>query len=570
MRLLYVQIERFRGIKLLNWNVGGKFVCLIGPGDSTKTTILDAIELALSPRWNVTFDDMDFYDSITDQPLSIIVTVGDLPEELESDAKYGLSTRGWSPKKELHDEPQDGDELVLSIRLQVDKSLEPSWTIFNDRESEYKRIGAKDRESLGCMRIGEFFDRHFAWGRGSILSRLTEEGDSLAEMLAEANRAARAKLSNLGPEDLIKLRSAAAKVRIASAKLGVASKGEYKPNLDIKAVSVGEGGLSLHDGNVPVRRAGLGSRRLIAIAMQRELAQTRGLALIDEIEHGLEPHRIRLVLKSLCESNDSEEAINIMLTTHSPIVVQELKANQLHIVRSKNGTTEVVPIPDRLQPKVRKNSEAFLARKILVCEGKTEMGFCRGLDKYWSKAGLSFGLAGIALADGRGEEAPITAETFAQLGYEVALLGDSDKPLQPSQHALESIGVIVLLWNDGVSLEQRIILDCPLEGVVSIVNLAIKQWGEQSVRDAIRNRLSNPQISLLETPSDWFGQIPEQELRIAIGCAAKDARENAGWFKRVDLGEELAGIVLNYLDRIKDSDLGIKIASLRKWSYGNE
>jgi putative ATP-dependent endonuclease of OLD family len=565
MRLLRVQIERFRGIKLLNWNVGGKFVCLIGPGDSTKTTILDAIELALSPRWNVTFDDMDFYDSITDQPLSIIVTVGNLPEELKSDAKYGLSTRGWSPKKELHDEPQDGDELVLSIRLQVDKSLEPSWTVFNDREAEYK-IGAKDREGFGCMRLGEFFDRHFAWGRGSILSKLTEEGDSLAEMLAEANRAARAKLSNLGPEDLFKLRSAAAKVKIAGARLGVASKGEYKPNLDIKAVSVGEGSLSLHDGNVPIRRAGLGSRRLIAIAMQRELAQTRGLALIDEIEHGLEPHRIRRVLQSLCESNDSEEAINIMLTTHSPIVVQELKAGQLQIVRSKDGSIQVVPIPDRLQPIVRKNSEAFLARKILVCEGKTEIGFCRGLDKYWSKAGLSFGLAGIALVDGRGSEASVNAEAFAQLGYEVALLGDSDKPLQLSRHDLESIGVIVLLWNDGVSLEQRITLDCPLEGVVSIVNLAMKLWREQSVRDAIQSRLSNPNISLNGPPFDWFHQIPEQELRIAIGRTAKEV----GWFKRIDFGEELAGIVLNYLDKIKDSDLGIKIASLRKWSYGNE
>jgi putative ATP-dependent endonuclease of the OLD family len=38
-------------------------ICLIGPGDSTKTTILNAIEYALSPKWNLTFTDNDFYQS---------------------------------------------------------------------------------------------------------------------------------------------------------------------------------------------------------------------------------------------------------------------------------------------------------------------------------------------------------------------------------------------------------------------------------------------------------------------------------------------------------------------------
>ncbi len=94
MRLRRVEVERFRGIKELRWDLAGDFICLIGPGDSTKTTILDAIELALSPRWNLSFDDADFYDADTEKPLTITVTVGDLPEELKSEAKYGLWARG--------------------------------------------------------------------------------------------------------------------------------------------------------------------------------------------------------------------------------------------------------------------------------------------------------------------------------------------------------------------------------------------------------------------------------------------------------------------------------------------
>ena len=144
MRLRRVEIRRFRGIRGLDWDVSGNFVCLLGPGDSTKTTVLDAIELALSPRWNVSFDDADFYDANTEVPLSITVTVGELPEELKSDKRFGLFTRGWSPAGELHDEPEEGDELVLSIQLLVGGALEPTWAVVNDRVEEGKPIYARD------------------------------------------------------------------------------------------------------------------------------------------------------------------------------------------------------------------------------------------------------------------------------------------------------------------------------------------------------------------------------------------------------------------------------------------
>ena len=60
MKIRRLGISRFRGIRQLVWEPRGPFVCLLGPGDSTKTTILDAIELVLAPRWSVQFDDSDF------------------------------------------------------------------------------------------------------------------------------------------------------------------------------------------------------------------------------------------------------------------------------------------------------------------------------------------------------------------------------------------------------------------------------------------------------------------------------------------------------------------------------
>jgi len=572
LKLRRVAIERFRGIKVLEWNVGGDFVCLIGPGDSTKTTILDAIEHALSPRWNVQFDDTDFFDAQTAEPIRITITVGDLPEELKSEAKYGYLARGWSSSGELHDEPEENDEVVLSIQLRVDPSLEQSWTVVNDRNPEGKSITARDREALGCSRLGGFLDRHFSWGWGSILARLTGETDSLSSILASAGRAARSALADVEQSKLPNLYQAAAKATTVGKELGVAVRSCYRPHLDVEAVSVGQGALSLHDGEVPVRRAGLGTRRLLAVAMQREVAKAGGIMMIDEVEHGLEPHRIRRLLRVLRGTDDPHGRRHVLMTTHSPIVLAELDADQLRVVQSTAGVTQVLDVAPALQPIIRKASEAFLARKVLVCEGKTELGLCRRLDQWWAQGGPSFGYADVALADGGGTEAPAVAKALAGLGYEVALLADSDEPLDPDRAALEVAGAQVFLWDGEVALEERIAQDLPWEGVAAIVLMAMDICGEKSVRDAIANKMNIAPAKLAGQPLDWRGiGFAESDLRRAIGLAAKKhkADNRTGWFKRVDLAEELTGVVIKHYDEILDKDLGRKIAALRAWAHGD-
>lgn len=124
MRIRQVSVRNYRGIRHMDWKLEEPITCLIGPGDSTKSTILDAIELALSPRWNVTFDDSDFHNTDTSQDIEITVTVGDLPDALMTEQKFGLYTRGWKADSGLVDEPEDDCEGVLSIQLRVSGSLE--------------------------------------------------------------------------------------------------------------------------------------------------------------------------------------------------------------------------------------------------------------------------------------------------------------------------------------------------------------------------------------------------------------------------------------------------------------
>ncbi|MCK4659806.1 MAG: AAA family ATPase [Phycisphaerae bacterium] len=573
MKIKRVEVERFRGIKKLEWNPRGEIACLVGPGDSTKTTILDAIELALSARWSIQFHDTDFYQAKPDSPIRITVTVGDLPEELKSEARYGYWARGWTSEGELRDEPAEDDELVLSIRLQVTSSLEPSWTVVNDRDPEGRPISAKDRESLGCARLGEYLDRHFSWGRSAILSRLTTKGDDLATILASAGRAARATLAGIPPGELINLHNAAAAAKRAGAEFGVAAQAAYRPQLDVEAISVGVGGLSLHDGEVPIRRAGLGTRRLLAAAMQWEVTKAGGVTLVDEIETGLEPHRIRRLLRVLCGTADPQKRRNVLMTTHAPVVLEELDTDHLFVVRSTDGVTKVLDVAPALRPIIRKASESFLARKVLVCEGRTELGLCRRLDNWWSDGGRSFALAGVALADGGGTEAASVAKALADLGYEVVLLGDSDRPLDPDQDTLEAGGTRVMLWDGNVALEERIAHDLPWDGVAKVVRLAMDHWGENPVRDAVAYRLNGSANALAGEPRDWRDSgSNDADLRAAIGTAAKEhkAGNRKGWFKRVDLAEELASVIIAHWDAIAGSDLRQKIDELRRWAHGDE
>ena len=84
MRIRHIEIRNFRGIKSLSWQVKGDFNCIIGPGDTCKTTIITALDYALSPRSVLSFDDSDFFNQDVSQNIVIQVTLIDWDEAQDS------------------------------------------------------------------------------------------------------------------------------------------------------------------------------------------------------------------------------------------------------------------------------------------------------------------------------------------------------------------------------------------------------------------------------------------------------------------------------------------------------
>lgn len=175
----WIVIKNFRGIKKLSWQPEPGMNCLIGPGDSSKSTVLDAIDLCLGARRNVPFADTDFHRMDTSNPIQVHIIVGMLPEELLSIDAYGIFLKGYdAAKSQLYDEPQTNLEPVLQVSLTVESDLEPSWTIHSERsnaEGIVRQVAWREKVMLAPTRIGTSSDYNLSWQRGSVLNKLTEE-----------------------------------------------------------------------------------------------------------------------------------------------------------------------------------------------------------------------------------------------------------------------------------------------------------------------------------------------------------------------------------------------------------
>lgn len=566
MRIRHLKIRSFRGIRELDWTIPDRrLLCLVGRGDARKSTLLEAVRRLFYPHWSLSFDDADFYQCKLENSVLIEAVLGDLPDEFRDLEKYGHWLSGWNVATGSRvEDPGEGLEDALTVRLKVGEDLEPIWSVIKSDDNAGVNFKAADRAKVAVSLIGTTSDRHLTWSRGSILSKLTETGN-INSSLAGAARAAKAALETRRAEDLNTFDAVAATAEIAARSLGVAVQSSFNANLDADAINVRVAGLALHDGDIPLRLLGLGSKRMLTTGMQKQALMAPHITLFDEVEVGLEPHRIARLLKHLKDDTSGQ----YFLTTHSPVVLRELTIADLHVVHCNVGRVEVVDankpgITDIMQGKIRSGAEAFLAPNIIVCEGATEVGFLRGLDGHWSdNRGLeAFAYRGVALFDAAGAgNIKATATGLKELGYNVAVLADSDEDIHFSDtHAaeLEAAGIFVVKWNDGKSIEERVFLDLPWGGIMSSFEAAraiIKN--DTSIIAQIEGRFG------ADFEPNFENWVDTPELRAALGKTAKEK----DWFKRQDFGAEWANAIAACLEdgEISESDLVQKLNGLRRW-----
>lgn len=561
-RVRAVEIDNFRGIKRLLWCPGPGINCIIGPGDSGKSTVLDAIDLCLGARRHVQFTDADFHRVRVNEPIRIAVTVGELPTEMKRLEAYGPFLRGFRRStKAIEDEPSFDSEVVLTHVLAVESDLEATWTLYSDRaaaETTVRGLLWSDRTRVAPTRLGGEDSYQLAWRKGSVLNRLSGERVDVTQALAKIVRDAR---HAFGDQAEGQLGDALTVVSEAAAELGITAAEGARALLDAGSVSSSMGVVALHSSEgVPLSSLGLGSARLLVAGLQRRASAESSMILIDELEHGLEPHRIIRFVDEL-GAKESTPPLQVFATTHSPVVLRELSGGQLNILRFNDEAHHCTAVgtENDAQGTIRVCPEAFLGTQCIVCEGATEEGLVRGLDQWFVSTGRqSIRARGVSLLNAGGVGTLLLrAEPLKRLGYRVMILRDDDeRPDAQRERAFRDAGGLVVAWPESRALEMEMFHSLPANAIQQLIAFAVEIHGESRIAENIRSAGSTIDQCRAECGA------PE---RLALGTAAST---KPGWFKTVSRMEEAASRVIG--PHLAQSDPAFKsqVDQVFTWATG--
>lgn len=544
-RIRKIEIQNFRAIRSLTWFPDPGLNCLVGPGDSGKSTVLEAVDLCVGSRRSPQFSDADFHRLNLSAPIRIAVTVGELADSLKSIESYGTFLQGYDDAlNTVEDEPGDGLDTALTVVLTVRADLEPTWELYSARAQEQgltRTLSWADRQAIAPTRIGALAGYHLGWQRGSVLNRVSDERVDVGEALIEAARGARAAFGDAAATEL---RRTCEAVEETAKELGITPGASVRAMLDAQSVSFSGGTIALHDANgVPLRSMGTGSTRLLIAGLQRRVASTSTIVLVDELEFGLEPHRVIRLLGSL-GAREKSPPLQVFMTTHSSVAVRELSADQLFVLRVAPGGHEAKRFSRAgdIQGTVRLYPESFLAHAVVVCEGASEVGLLRGLDRFRCGMGAeSLFARGVALIDSEGgtAERPFErAEAFLALGYQTAVVRDDDKPPAPHvEGAFEAKGGKVIRWDSGRALEDELFIELPDAAVGALLERAIQLHGEKAIDEHIRSA-SDGKLTLDVARSMDLIDGYDEATRAVLGKAARTKKQS--WFKKVGWMDDVA------------------------------
>ena len=571
MKITNLTINNFRGIKSTSiiFPLDSRIICLIGSGDSGKSTLLSAIEWVLCPTWNLSVTDTDFYNCDPSNPIEINASIAEIPEALIKEDKFGLYLRDYDKviSGNNDDEPSDTGKTIITVSLTIDETLEPKWNIITNR-TEPKPISQKDRRMLSFGIVGFDYEKDFLWGRNSILQKYADSKDVLHNAFTQAMRSA---VENTNLDILDKKISSLNEI---GQKYGVSFNGDIHNRLlmqnGLYSTTVG-----IFDDKVPFSQRGLGSKRLLSIGMNINAFENDSLVLIDEIETGLEPYRISSLINQF--RNQFKNSGQLIMTTLSMSVLCECCVNEIGICTNNGGIFSLHSfyseldikddVKDDIQAILRCFPEAFLCKRVIVCEGKTEVGILRSYDKYITSKGMPrLSHYGVGVVQGGGGDRFFKlAKILHKCGYDVSIVMDSDIEKEESiKKEMETINIPIFDWEKGLAIEEQIFKDVSIECINEILAFVIKEKSLEHVKEKLKTNFNNNLPYKIEDETISVLEDIDEKDRIMIGTIAK--KKGSEWFKTISKGECIGNIIFSQFDALPLScHLRKQLNELQNW-----
>ena len=247
----------------------------------------------------------------------------------------------------------------------------------------------------------------------------------------------------------------------------------------------------------------------------------------------------------------------IFITTHSLHALVEASAHNLFMMRK--GCNTLIRFDENSQSILRTQPQAFFAKKIICCEGKTEEGMLRAINDYIrSRHDTSFPAQGIVIVDcGGGTKIIDQPLALRKAGFDVCVFLDADE-----ENVMKRLGELIdanvtpVICEDGKCIEQQVFNDIPWTLFIELVKMA-SALNEGSTS----NLLTEDAVKGLANITDANEQKTKREL---YGKEAKYKRN--GWFKDIDKGEALGKLIIDAYDELDENyKLKEEINSIAKW-----
>jgi putative ATP-dependent endonuclease of OLD family len=521
-----IRIERYRGIKKLEWCPGPGINCLIGPGDSGKSTILDAIALVLSPAPGRVASEHDYYGGDVTSGFKVDLLVGKLDEEVLS-AWSAAPVWTWLASEErAQADPDREGEGVLCLRATGTNDLEVTHAAIDPSEGELPLSPSK-RQRFGLSRISSpsAAYRELRMSRGSLLSRNIQP-EQLRALVTEAMQATREQF-NVPEETAARLGELSEALRAVAPGAGNLDLAVLSPPGQNLLSSIGLFGTS-SGFPVPLASAGLGTQQLALFTLARLLISGSPLFVIDEIESGLEPFRQRDLIARIRKTIAVDG--QAFITTHSPTAVGKMTIGELHRVGPLGeGSGRVVALPSGLEAIRNRDPEALLCRIPLILEGQTEIGVLKPvLERKAAEIGTTLGALGIRLVDGAGQPKlfGITDELM-KAGERFGAFLDEEKDHKGKRAALDSADNVAFgTYTDAGCFEDALSKQLSIEDLDRLI--AAPDASGRSHSDSRYQQLNS---DLGDQSRKTLGELEDEIGEERCRTVFSDVAKKRDWFK---------------------------------------
>lgn len=539
MKIVQLDIANFRGIKEATILFPDHAV-LVGDNNSCKSTVLEAIDLALGPERisrPEPIDEHDFYGGVYQNcdgaivDIRIEVIVSDLSEEQER--RFKDHVEWWHEKKHKllgHNAIKNVDEADVRAALRVlfvgsynpEEDDFQAETFFANPAAEdgtLQKFGTRDKRNCGFLylRTLRTGSRALSLERGSLLDiilRLEQKRPQMWEKVLEQLRALSvAEDPSLGIGELLERVQEAVKKYVPSdwadaprLRVSDLTRQNLRRNL-VVFMGTGAEDASGNEYAAPYYHQGTGTINTLVLALLSIIAELKQTVIfaMEEPEIAIPPHTQKRVVESI--RGASAQAI---FTSHSPFVLEEFRPSEIIVLQRNAGTLKATS--SRLPPAIKAKTyqadlrlracEALLARRVLIVEGATEYLAYRAASRKLSRSNpdnySSLESLGVAFvnAETQTQVAPL-AEYYRRFGKAVYAIVDK----QVGQGFKD------------IDQHCDIAFECPEKGIEDLI---LKQTSKASLKKYALKVVAEgywPSHLAQQTPTD---QSSEEDISAAL------------------------------------------------------